>query len=79
MDVADSLGSDIIRRLFGGSSDRWKRSVQEGGDGVVLGRVDLEMLHSLALGQSREEVSKQDVEMNKFHVLRDDGGNRHPP
>ncbi len=41
--VADSLGSDIIHRLVGSGSNRWKRSVQEGGDGIVLDRVDLEM------------------------------------
>ncbi len=40
---------------------------------LCLGMVDLEMRHSLAQGQSPEEVSKQDVEVNKFHVLWDDG------
>ncbi len=36
MDVVDSLGSDIIRRLFGGGSDRWKRSVQEGEERIYV-------------------------------------------
>ena len=76
VDVADSLGSDIIRKLVGGGSDRWKSSVQEGGDGVVLGRVDLDSGNAKCqeLGQSPKEVSKQDVEVNKFYVVGDDGG-----
>ncbi len=40
----------------------------------MLGRVDLVMRHSLALGQSPGEVSKQDIEVNKFNVIGDDGG-----
>ena len=40
----------------------------------MLGWVDHAMRHCLALGQSLEEVSEQDVEVNKFHVVGDDGG-----
>ena len=69
-----SMGSDIISRLVVRGSDRWKLSLQEVGDGLVLGSVDLVMRHCLAPGQIPEEVSKQDVEVNKVHVVRDDGG-----
>ncbi len=36
VDIADSLGSDIIRTLFGGGSNRWKRSVQEGEERIYV-------------------------------------------
>ena len=58
MDVADSLGSDIIRWLIEGGSDQWKRSVQEGGDGVVLGSVDLEK-PSLSGTRSESRIGAQ--------------------
>ena len=43
----------------------------------MLRRDDLQLGHGLAVGQGRQEVSKQRVEEYKLHVLGNDRGEEH--
>ena len=72
VDVRDSCGRNEGCRQVVGRLDCRKITLEEGRDGVVLGRADGQGLHPLALGQRIEKVGEQVVVVYKRVVFRND-------
>ena len=74
MDVTEGVLGNKRCTLAVRSLDPLKRKLHESRDMVMLRRDDLQLGHGLAVGQGRQEVSKQRVEAYKLHVLGMTGG-----
>ncbi len=61
VDVADRLWGHIVRRLVVTGLDGRELLLQQRVNGVVLGNVDLQLLHGLATGENIEHVSCKHV------------------
>ena len=57
MDVADRLGGHVVCWLVVAGLDGRELLLQQLVNGVVLGNVDLQLLHGLATGENIEHVS----------------------
>ena len=61
VDVADRLGGHVVGWLVVAGLDGRELLMQQLVNGVVLGDVDLQLLHGLATGQNTEHVCSEHV------------------
>ena len=72
VDVRGRHGSDVGRRKVLCRLDSRRTRLQEGSDGIGLGRADDEGCHPLALGQGVEQAAEQVVAVYKIVVVHHD-------